>query len=114
VPAENLTAILAHRVMGWRTGVDRFLMPGRGWTPAWKFQPTKRLSDAFRLLEAVGPSASSITREGGCFVVRVELGGTIGEARDRSKARAITYAIARAIGVDPASSLPAKTGADWR
>jgi hypothetical protein len=34
--SEQLTAVLAGRVMGWGVGPDRFLMGNRGWMPSWR------------------------------------------------------------------------------
>jgi hypothetical protein len=50
--ADQLTGVLAERVMGWGVGPDRFLTGNRGWMPRWKFQPAQKLADAIRLLEA--------------------------------------------------------------
>jgi hypothetical protein len=110
--AERLTEILAELVMGWRVAPGRFMIGGRGWKPAWRFQPTERLEDAFRLLDAADPSEYSIARQDGVLTVRVRIGETLGEARDTSKPRAITYAVARAVGVVPDACSPPKTGAD--
>ena len=99
---QDLTAILARRVMNWDVAPDRFLLDGRCWLPRWRFQPTRNIQDAFRLLEAANPE-EYIMRGGRAdeFWVRVRLrDGGIGEASDKSKACAITYAVARAIGVD--------------
>lgn len=110
---EALTAVLADRIMGWRVAPGRIMMGGRGWKPSWRFQPTKKLEDAFRLLEAADPDDHSIhCRRGSDCVVRVQIGGTIGEASDSCKARAITYAVARAIGLEPEGRNLPKTGAD--
>jgi hypothetical protein len=97
---DQLTAILAERVMGWRAGPDRFLMGHRRWQPRWRFQPTERLDDAFRLLEKAAPQDYSMGDDGAGFWVRVRVGNTTGEARDRSKPMAITLAVARAVGVE--------------
>jgi hypothetical protein len=99
---KELTAVLAERVMKWGVAPGRFLMDGRRWLPRWRFQPTERIEDAFRLLEALDPEAYDMAGRGaGNFSVRIRLGnGGHGEASDKSKARAITYAVARAIGVD--------------
>ena len=98
---EQLTAILAARVMGWSVAPDRFLSGKRGWIPRWKFMPTERLTDAFRLLEAAKPRQYTMRcSEDGLFTVRVEIGKVNGEARDVSKPRAISYAIARAVGIE--------------
>ena len=59
---------------------------------------------ADRLLDAADPEEYSINfLRGGAFTVRVRISGTTGEASDTSKARAITHAVARALGleVDP-------------
>jgi hypothetical protein len=100
--AEDLTGILAERVMKWGVAPDRFLMGGRRWLPRWRFQPTKSIQDAFRLLEALNPEEYIMRgRRAEEFWVRVRLHkGGVGEASNKSKACAITYAIARAIGVD--------------
>lgn len=110
--SEQLTAILAERVMGWGVAPGRFIMEGRGWKPAWRFQPTERLEDAFSLLDAADPSEYSISRQGGVLTVRVVIAGDVGEARDTSKPRAITFAVARAVGLDPTARPKPKTGAD--
>ena len=98
---EDLTTLLARRVMGWEIAPDRFLLGKRRWLPRWRFQPTERLEDAIRLLEEAEPREYTMGRQGrGLFWVRVKIGGTIGEAQGRSKARAITLAVARALQVD--------------
>jgi hypothetical protein len=98
---DQLTVILAGRVMGWKTAPDRFLTGKRGWIPRWKFRPAERLTDALRLLEAAKPRQYTMHRgEGGLFTVRVQLGKAKGEACDLSKPRAISYAIARAAGIE--------------
>lgn len=100
VSEEQLTAILAERVMCWRVGPDRFLLGGRRWLPRWRFQPAKRIDDAFRLLERVAPQEYSMGEiEGGGFWVKIRAADVVGEATESSKARAITFAIARAIGL---------------
>jgi len=99
--SEHLTAMLAERVMGWSEAPDRFLTGKRGWIPRWKFRPTERLTDAFRLLEAAKPRQYTMQcGEDGLFTVRVQIGNVNGEARDLSKPRAISYAIARATGIE--------------
>ena len=102
--SEQLTAILAERVMGWTVGPDRFMMGNRGWMPRWRFQPTDKLEDAFRLLEEAGPQDYSICGDDkGGIHVRVRIDGTAGEAREASKPLTITYAIARAVGIEVGS-----------
>ena len=111
----ELTALLAAQVMRWKVAPGRYLMENRRWTPAWRFEPTKRLEDAFRLLDAADPEEYRInSRRGGAFTVRVQIDGTAGEASGTSKARAITHAVARAIGLEPEGRRPPKTGVECR
>lgn len=109
---DQLTAILAEQIMHWRVAQGRFLMPGRVWKPAWRFQPGERLEDAFGLLDAAEASEYCISRRSGVVEVRVVIGGSVGEARDTSSPRAITFAVARAVGLDPTARPKPKTGAD--
>jgi hypothetical protein len=98
---EALTAKLAERVMGWNVAPDRFLVGNRSWIPRWRFQPMERLEDAFRLLEKAQPEHYSMGLDGGGrFAVEVRIGGKLGVARDELKPRAITLAIARALGLE--------------
>lgn len=97
----RLTMILAERVMGWGVGPNRFLLSGRRWLPRWRFQPTKKLTDALRLLEAATPQEYSIAVDAkGYFWVKVRIGGNCAQARDRSKPLAICRAVAAAVGIN--------------
>jgi hypothetical protein len=99
--SEMLTSLLAQRVLGWAVAPDRFLMGNRRWMPRWRFQPVERLPDAIRLLEAAAAERFEIsTDDNGLLSVRVEIGGMTGEAQDRSKSRAITLAIAKALQIN--------------
>ena len=92
---EDLTTLLARRVMGWAVAPERFLVGKRCWLPRWRFQPTERLEDAFRLLEHAAPRRYSMGRNGqGAFWVRVQIGQATGHAQDQSKPRAIALAVA--------------------
>ena len=98
---DQLAAILAVRVMHWRVTPDRFLTGDRAWLPRWKFQPTKRLADAIRLLEAAMPQEYSISTDfTACFDVKVTIGGTTAQANDKSKPLAICRAVAAAYGIE--------------
>jgi hypothetical protein len=102
---DQLTDLLAERVMEWGIGLDRFLMGNRRWLPRWRFQPAERLQDAFRLLEQSATEEYSMgAAENGRFWAKVRIAGTTGEACEQSKSRAITFAIARAFGIDVDSS----------
>jgi hypothetical protein len=99
--AEALTAELAQKVMGWNVAPDRFLIGNRSWIPRWRFQPLERLEDAFRLLEKAKPEQYSMGLDGsGSFSVEVRIGGKLGVARNELKPRAITLALARALGLE--------------
>ena len=98
---DNLTAILAERVMGWGVGPDRYLTSKRGWMPRWRFQPTENVDDAFRLLEKAKPEAYTMgSGGGGFFWAKVRISGVTGEAHESSQARAIVFAITRALGLE--------------
>ena len=99
--SDRLTSILAERVMGWRARPSRFLTGNRHWLTRWRFQPVKRLEDASRLLERAAPQEYSLERDhDGRFHVKVRIAGATGEARASSQASAISFAIARAIGIE--------------
>ena len=99
--SEQLTLVLVEKIMGWSIGPDRFMLPNRRWMPRWRFQPADKLDDAFRLLQQAAPEQYTIRGdEKGSIDVEVHINGTAGEARGTSISGAVTYAIARAIGVE--------------
>lgn len=99
--SDQLTAVLAERIMGWSVGPDRFMMGDRRWQPRWRFQPARRLEDAFRLLERTAPQEYAMgAAENGGFWAKVRIAGNTGEARESSQARAIAFAVARALGLE--------------
>lgn len=98
---DILSALLAEKVLGWRISPGRFLMGNRQWSPRWRFQPTEKLEDAFRLLEEAGPKEYTIRGDDkGGIHVQVRIGGTAGEARGICKALTIACAIARSVGIE--------------
>lgn len=98
---DQLTAILAERIMGWTVSPERFMMGRRRWVPRWRFQPAEKLEDAFRLLEEAAPQEYSICGDNrGNIRVRALINGAAGEARGTSMPAAVTYAVARAIGIE--------------
>lgn len=97
---NRLAAILAQRVMGWTVGPERFTMRGRRWLPRWRFQPATRLEDAFRLLQSVAAQEYATGGDNGLFWARVRVGGNTAEAHEATQARAITFAVARALGIE--------------
>jgi hypothetical protein len=67
----------------------------------WRFQPTERIEDAFCVLEAAKPHEYRCgLGPNGLFWARVVLADGIGEARQKSQAKAITLAVARALGIE--------------
>ena len=98
---DQLTAMLAERVMGWTVGPERFSMGNREWMPRWRFQPIDKLDDAFRLLQEAAPQAYSICGDDqGNIHVEVRINGAVGEAQETSMPGAVTYAVARAFGIE--------------
>jgi hypothetical protein len=100
VSGDELTAILAERIMRWGVCPERFLLEGRSWLPRWRFQPADRLTDAFKLLEKAAPERCDMRQTpDGFFVVKLQIGSGRGQACEKSKPRAITYAVARTLGL---------------
>jgi hypothetical protein len=76
-------------------------MKDRRWLPSHRFQPTKRIEDAYRVLERAAPKRFTIRGDDtGVSFAEVQIGVVTGRARDRSNARALTYAIARALRLE--------------
>lgn len=97
---QALTDALAERVMGWKATPDRFIKSGRSWLPKWRFAPLSRLDDAFQLLDHSSSTYKLERGEAGEFRVEVRFGGHVGRASGEPKARAITLAIARSLGIE--------------
>ena len=99
--AQQLTALLAERILGWRVGPDRYVLADRRWLKRERFQPTERVDAAFRLLGAVKPIDYKLGGSGsGACWAEVKLDGGSGEATSASMSLAICLAIARALGID--------------
>jgi hypothetical protein len=97
---NTLTCELAERVMGWRATPDRFIKLGRSWIPQWRFQPLVELADAFQLLDTAANRYSLSRDRNGFFDTSVQIGGRRGKASGEPKARTITIAVARALGLE--------------
>ena len=77
---DQLVAVLAKRVMRWTVGPDRFGMGDRRWQPRWRFQPTERVADAFRLLEKAAPQEYAMgAAEHGHFRATVRIAALSGK-----------------------------------
>ena len=101
VTADQLDSVLAQRVLGWTAAPERFLTGNRGWLPRWKFQPSQKLADAVRLLEAAAAEEYSVTAvDGGNFAARVRIAGKSTEARAATKPLVICLAVAASFGIE--------------
>jgi hypothetical protein len=99
--AENLTAVLAKRVLHWSVAPDRFLTGNRGWIPRNRFRPTERMQDAFKLLIASAPAEYNIRGgKGKASWVEVRIGTLSAEASGPTLPLAICLAIAKALGIE--------------
>jgi len=100
VTADQLTAILATRVMGWKVGPDRFIKAGRAWLPKWRFNPFDRLDDAFLLLDRTGGFYALTVDPAGIFTAEVRIGDRTGKAAGDPKPRTTTLAVVRALDLE--------------
>jgi hypothetical protein len=79
---------------------DRFIKSGRTWIPRWRFQPLVQLADAFQLLDQAARRYSLTRDRHGIFSVSAQIGSRWGKASGEPKARAVTIAVARALGFE--------------
>ena len=77
----------------------RFIKSGRSWIPRWRFQPFKDLAAALELLEHAAKRFCLISNRG-IFTAQVHIGDRCGTASLGPKARTITTAICRALGME--------------
>lgn len=98
---DRLTDQLAQHVMGWRLAPGRYIKAGRSWLPRWRFAPLKNLEDAFDLLDRAAAACTFSTNRAGRLEASVRVGEATGEASGEQKARVITTALLRALGLDP-------------
>jgi hypothetical protein len=103
IPESRLADKLAERIFAWRPAPDRYLKPEGGWVARSRFRPFDDVRDALRLAGKLTRRYSLRSTPDG-FTVEVNHGGRVGRATDKSQARAITLAVADAIGVDPITS----------
>ena len=96
---QSLADELAARVLGWRAAPDRYIRSGRSWIPRWRFRPCQDIKDAFTLLERAADSFS-LKGDSKIFTAEVCVRGRLGKATGEPRARTITTAIARALGLE--------------
>ena len=97
---DRLTEHLVAQVLGWKVAPERFMKPGKAWTPSWKFAPLKNLDHAFELLDHADCVYTLVASKTWHFNAEVRVGGRTGRASGEPKARTITIALARALGID--------------
>jgi hypothetical protein len=90
---------LVQLVLHWGVGPDRFLTGNRSWIPRWKFDPLRRLADAFRLLDATKASSCTINIKNCSCSVEIKIKANVGTSSGSSRPRAITLAVARSLGL---------------
>ena len=105
----QLTAAVVEAVLGWRAAPGRFLKPGRSWTPRSRFKPLIRLEDAFLLLDSARCTCVLSIGADRVFTARVQVGDRMGTARGEPKARAITLALCKALGIDVTTASKSET-----
>ena len=97
---EQLSAVVAQKVLGWRSSPDRFLLGDRQWISRTQFQPLTRIQDAFRLLHTAAETFSLTRTVEGVFTATVRVGERRGCASGKLEAAVITLAVARAVGIE--------------
>jgi len=97
---DRLTEKLAAEVLGWKIAPGRFLKPDRGWTPRWHFAPLTKIEDAFLLLDRVANHYTLTADESEGFRAEVYVGARVGRASGEPRARTVTFALARALGLE--------------
>jgi hypothetical protein len=98
---RQLTDLLAQRVLQWKSTPDRYVKPGRSWTPRWKFTPLTRLDDAFLLADRAATNYRLLRNEHRFFEAHVQVAGRSGTAGGKQKARVLVLALARALELIP-------------
>jgi hypothetical protein len=97
---HQLAGDLAQAVMGWRVFPNRIVKTDRAWIPRWRFKPFQELRDAFQLLDQAADSYSLTHGRSSMFLAEVRIGERLGRAEEPEIARAITTALARALGLE--------------
>ena len=99
---DRVTALYANRFLGMKSTGDRFIKPGGGWMPRWRFAPFTCVEDAFVLLDRAASEYTVKKIAGKTFSVEVRIAGRVGKAVGADKARTISIAVANALGLGAA------------
>jgi len=86
--------------MGWKVCPDRYLKPGRCWIPRWRFRPFEDLEDAFQLLDRAADHFILTGDRNKVLTVDVQIRRRHYKASGVCRARTISTAVARALGLD--------------
>lgn len=97
---QQLTGEFGVRVMGRTLAPGRYLRSGRSWISRSRFRPLVDLRDAIRLLDSVTDDYSLLAKPGSVFTAKMRVAGRIEKAAGEPKARTVSLALARAIGLD--------------
>jgi hypothetical protein len=96
---NHISTKLAELLLGWKAAQGRFLKPGGGWCPQWRFRPFVRIADAYMLLDCT--ERFQIVGKGrNDYSVAVQIRGRIAKGEGPKLASVITTAVARAAGVE--------------
>jgi hypothetical protein len=107
IQAEQLTIQLAEKVLEWRLAPGRFIKAGRSWIPRWRFNPLTQIDDAFLLLDRARADFRLTGAGNGLFNAEVCVSRRSGRASGNERARTITIALARALGMQVPEDLTA-------
>lgn len=94
-----LTEKLAAQILDWKAARGRYIKAEGGWTPSWRFTPLTNLEQAFDLLDRAASAYTISTNKARAFQTEVRVESQVGRASGEPKARTITMALARALGL---------------
>jgi hypothetical protein len=97
---DRATDQLVSTILDWRIAPDRFIKPGRGWTPRSRFNPFVRLEDVFLLLERADSVFVLSAGPDKTLTASIQISGRTGKASGRVCARTIAIALCQALGIE--------------
>ena len=96
----RLTQELAARIFGWRPGPGRYLTGDRRWISASRFRPLNIAADALMLLDQAADDYTLVGGRRGPFKAHVRIGARAVDVTGTQRARTISVAVARALGIN--------------